>query len=120
MAHVRGGGVLREWGALRSRGVGVRSTASKQGFNTEYTEKALRRDPRVLGVAIRRMAVRQGARFQVLEAADPALAEGFHEFEPRNGFRWTDGNSELPAALFEGFDGPMELVLHVGGTTHYL
>jgi hypothetical protein len=25
----------------------------------------------------------------------------------------------VPQALFDGFDGPSELVLHVGGTTHY-
>ena len=52
--------------------------------------------------------------------ADASLAEGFREFELDNGLRWTDGDAALPEALFEGFDGPMELVLHVGGTTSYL
>jgi hypothetical protein len=83
-------------------------------------ELGLARDPRVLGVAVRRIAVRQGTRFHVLEAADASLAEGFREFELDNGLRWTDGDAALPEALFEGFDGPMELVLHVGGTTSYL
>ncbi|HVC59617.1 MAG TPA: Hint domain-containing protein [Acetobacteraceae bacterium] len=83
-------------------------------------ELGVARDPRVLGVALRRIAVRQGTRFRVMEAADPSLADGFHAFEPDNGLRWTDGDAALPRALFEGFGGPMELVLHVGGTTSYL
>jgi hypothetical protein len=47
------------------------------------------------------------------------LADGFHAFEPSNGLRWTDGNAALPQALFDGFDGPTELVLHLGRTTLY-
>lgn len=54
-----------------------------------------------------------------MNAADALLADSFHEFEPCNGLRWTDGDAALPHALFDGFDGPTELVLHVGGTTHY-
>jgi len=82
-------------------------------------ELGLARDPRVLGVGIRRIAVRQGTRFRVIEATDSALAEGFHAFEPENGLRWTNGNAALSSVLFEGFEGPVELVLHVGCTTHY-
>jgi len=82
-------------------------------------ELGLARDPRVLGVAMRRIALRQGARFRLIEAADPALADGFHAFEPDNGLRWTDGDAGLPMALFEGFGGPMELVLHMGCTARY-
>jgi hypothetical protein len=33
--------------------------------------------------------------------------------------RWTDGDAALPASLFKDFDGPMELVLHVGCTLQY-
>jgi hypothetical protein len=79
----------------------------------------LARDPRVLGVAVRRIALRQGTRFRIIEAADPALIEGFHAYEPENGLRWTNGDARLPTTLFDGFDGPMELVLHVGSTTQY-
>ncbi len=82
-------------------------------------ELGLARDDRVLGVALRRIALRQGTRFRTLEAADTSLSEGFHDFEPANGLRWTDGDAVLPTALFEGFDGPMELVLHIGCTTCY-
>jgi hypothetical protein len=83
-------------------------------------EMGLARDPRTLGVAVRRIALRQGTQFRVMEAADALLAEGFYAFEPDNGLRWTDGNAGLPQALFKGFDGPTELVLHVGCTTQYL
>jgi hypothetical protein len=70
-------------------------------------------------VALRRIALSQGTRFRIIEAADPALTEGFHPFEPADALRWTDGNAALPAALSAGFDGPAELVLHVAGTTRY-
>jgi hypothetical protein len=76
-------------------------------------------DPRLLGVALRRIALRQGTRFHLIEAADAALTEGFYPFEQDNGLRWTDGDAAIAATLFEGFDGPFELVLHVGGTTRY-
>jgi Hint domain len=83
------------------------------------TELGLARDPRMLGVAARRIAVRQRTRFRVIEAADPLLTDGFHRFEPVTGLRWTDGDAGLPMELFEGFDGPVELVLHVGCTAQY-
>ncbi|HVC59311.1 MAG TPA: Hint domain-containing protein [Acetobacteraceae bacterium] len=83
-------------------------------------ELGLARDPRVLGVALRRIAVRRDTRFRVLEAADPLLAQGFHDFEQDNAFRWTDGDAVLPATLFEGFAGPVELMLRLGGTTRYM
>ena len=82
-------------------------------------ELGIMRDPRVLGVAISRLVLRKGARFRIVDAADPRLADGFHGFEPDGGLRWTSGAAALPASLFEGFDGPFELVLQVVGTTHY-
>jgi ELWxxDGT repeat protein len=82
-------------------------------------ELGLARDPRVLGVALKRITLRQGRRLRVTEAADPILAEGFHGYEPANKLRWTDGDARLPAMLFKGFDGPMELLLHVGGAAQY-
>jgi len=90
--------------------------ASRAGVPAEL---GTARDPRTLGVALRRIALRQGTRFRVMEAADAALADGFHPFEADCGLRWTDGDAGLPDALFDGFDGPAELVLHVGCTTQY-
>ncbi len=78
------------------------------------------RDPRALGVALRHMVLRQGARLAVVEAEDARLVRGFHAFEPDVGVRWTDGEGVLPADLFDGLSGPLELELHLGGTTQYL
>jgi hypothetical protein len=47
------------------------------------------------------------------------LTLGFHAFEAGDGLRWTDGDAAIPAGLFGGFDGPMEVVLHLGCTTRY-
>ena len=77
------------------------------------------RDPRQLGVALRKVVLWQGWRLTVMEASDPALGRGFHEFEPAEGLRWTDGDAILPASLFEGFNGPLLLELHVAMTTRY-
>jgi hypothetical protein len=82
-------------------------------------ELGIARDSRELGVALRRVAVHQGRRRHVMEAADPSLRDGFHGFEPDGGLRWTDGDAALPAALFEGAGGPLELVLHVACTARY-
>jgi hypothetical protein len=83
-------------------------------------ELGLARDPRELGVAVTWIALLQGAKFRVIEARDASLAEGFHDFEPDGGLRWTSGDAALPATLFEGFAGPTELVLHVACTTQYV
>ena len=101
---------------LPSRPSSVR-IVSRAGIPAEL---GLARDPRPLGIAVQRIALRQGTRFRVLEAADALLEEGFHVFEPDNGLRWTDGDACVPPVLFDGFDGPTELVLHVGCTTQYV
>ncbi|WP_158929384.1 Hint domain-containing protein [Acidisphaera sp. S103] len=82
-------------------------------------ELGFARDPRCLGIALRRVMLRQGARVRTIDAHDPRLTDGFHAFEADNNLRWTDGDAGLPAALLEGFDGAVELVLHLGGTTRY-
>jgi hypothetical protein len=48
------------------------------------------------------------------------LSQGFHAFEPGTGLRWTDGDAALPAALFDGFAGKVEVVVHLGGTATYV
>jgi hypothetical protein len=82
-------------------------------------ELGLVRDPRRLGVAVRQIRLWQGERLLLLEAADPSLTEGFHEFEPADGLRWTDGNALLPATFLAGVDGPWELEVLTGGATYY-
>jgi T5SS/PEP-CTERM-associated repeat protein len=77
-------------------------------------------DPRCLGVAVRRVVVRQGTRFRVVRGEDPVLAAGFHAFEPATGLRWTDGDAVLPVGLFDGFAGACEVVVHLGGVATYV
>jgi hypothetical protein len=82
-------------------------------------ELGIARDPRPLGIALRRIVLCQGRTLRPIEADDPALVEGFHGFEPAEGHRWTDGEAPLPASLFDGLVGPCELELHVGCTAVY-
>jgi hypothetical protein len=95
----------------------VACIASRAGAPQEL---GLARDPRVLGVAVRRIIVRQGARSRVAEAEDALLTEGFHSFEPANGFRWTDGNAMVPPPLFTGLQGMLEVVLQCAGVARYV
>ena len=83
-------------------------------------ELGLTRDPRVLGIALRSVAVLAGSRHRVIEAADDRLGQGFHGYEQELDIRWTDGDALLPAGLFDGLDGPQELILQVEGTAHYV
>jgi hypothetical protein len=77
-------------------------------------ELGLARDPRVLGVAIRRLILRQGTHFHVMEAEDERLSDGFHAFETDNAWRWTNGGATVPPTLYERLTGPVELVLQIG------
>ena len=79
-------------------------------------ELGLSRDPRVLGVAIRQIVAWRGRFPTVTEADDPRLHDGFHGYEADNGFRWTNGDAELPASVFEGA-GALDLYLR--GDTLY-
>jgi hypothetical protein len=83
-------------------------------------ELGLARDPRVLGVAVRRIDARRGVRLRVIEADDALLDLGFHAFEPDNGFRWTNGDATIPAQTFAGFTDPFVIELTVASTMHYL
>jgi len=83
-------------------------------------EIRLARDPRSLGVALRRLTIRKGTRFRVIETDSPLLTNGFHDYEPDNGFRWTSGDAVVPATLLEGFDGAIDVVLTIASTTRYV
>jgi len=63
-------------------------------------ELGLLRDPRILGVAVRKVAVWQGFRVTLMEAADGRLKTGFHGYELDAGLRWTNGDAVLPLDLF--------------------
>ena len=83
-------------------------------------ELGLARDPRCLGIAVRRLVLRQGSRFRVMEAADKELTGGFHPYDGGNRYRWTDGDATVPVSLLADITGPSELVLHVGETARYI
>jgi hypothetical protein len=59
----------------------------------------------------------EGAQIRTIEAADALLSDGFHEYESDNDIRWTDGDAGAPAGLFEGFAGPLEIAVRLGGRT---
>ncbi len=82
-------------------------------------ELGLARDPRSLGVALRRIVLRSGPGRRVIGADDRRLTDGFHAFEPDDGIRWTDGDGHIPANLVGGLIGPMELSIHLGCETTY-
>jgi hypothetical protein len=81
-------------------------------------ELGVARDPRVLGVAIRRIVLAQPTRECVIEAEE--LTEGYHAFEPDNGIRWTNGDAVVPAKLFTAMNGPGLMMLHLGAGTRYI
>ena len=83
-------------------------------------ELGIARDPRCLGVAVRRIVVRQGTRFHTFEADYPMFTQGFHTFEIDNDVRWTDGAAILPSEIFAGFKGPIALVVQLGGSMQYI
>ncbi len=78
------------------------------------------RDARVLGVAVRRIVMREGRRLRMIEAADTALDNGFHLLEPDNAFCWTDGDALVPTAIFADVYGVCEVGLHIGCTARYV
>lgn len=90
--------------------------ASRSGVPCEL---GFARDPRPLGVALRRLTIRQGRKFWHLDADDERLTAGFHDYEPADDLRWTDGYAELPPEMFARFDRGAQVMLHLGGTTRY-
>jgi hypothetical protein len=80
-------------------------------------ELGVARDPRMLGVAVRRIVLAQAGRQRAFEASNDSLIDGYHAYEPDNDIRWTDGNAELPTSLFAGMGGAGMLMLHLGSAT---
>ena len=83
------------------------------------SELGLTRDPRQLGVALRRMVVWAGQHVRVCEADDGRLGHGFHDYEPDEGLRWTNGDALLPSVLFDGLTRALSLTLYFSGSTSY-
>lgn len=83
-------------------------------------ELGLARDPRQLGVALRQIMVTEAARVRVMDAENEKLTDGFHAFEPKDNFRWTDGDALLPAELFDDLTGPLDVTLHIACLASYV
>jgi len=54
-----------------------------------------------------------------MEASDATLVRGFHQFEPDEGIRWTDGAATVPDVLLANLTGPCTLELILGGASRY-
>jgi hypothetical protein len=80
-------------------------------------ELGFARDPRCLGAALRRVTIQHGAKFMLVDADDGRPTAGFHDYEPAENIRWTDGSAELPIQAFARFDAGAEVVIHLGGAT---
>ena len=76
-------------------------------------------DQRRLGVALRRIVLaRRGAR-QAIGWDDARLTAGFHDPEPLDRHRWTDGEAALPLALLASLRAGATVELHVNGLLPY-
>jgi hypothetical protein len=78
------------------------------------------RDPRMLGVALRRYVLAERSRQRAIEAGDDRLCDGYHAFEPADGLRWTDGDASVPAALFAAMTAAGMLLVHLGAVMQYV
>jgi hypothetical protein len=76
-------------------------------------------DQRRLGVAVRRIVVSEGPGMRIVVAKDTRLIEGFHDFEPAERWRWTNGAATAPASLFADLEGAFTLELQTDSTAHY-
>ena len=92
------------------------SIVSRSGVPAEL---GVARDHRNLGIAVRQVRLWQGAQLTVVDASDPCLTDGFHEFEADNGWRWTDGKANLPAALLAKIERSCDLELEIGCVATY-
>ena len=97
------------------QGFGKIRVVSREGVPAET---GMARDPRSLGVALTQIQIRWGAKIVLVQADDARLVDGFHDFEPDEGLRWTNGDAELPASLFET-SKETELFLETAGLTYY-
>lgn len=82
-------------------------------------ELGLARDPRGLGVALRKIVVWQGRHVTLTGADDPRLCDGFHAYESDGDLRWTDGDAALPVSILGEREGALDLEIQVVSTTHY-
>ncbi len=77
------------------------------------------RDPRDLGVALRRLVLRGEGAELVLGWDSAWLTEGFNGPEPDARSRWTTGDAVVPARALAAFEGALEVDVELGMLTRY-
>ena len=87
--------------------------------DTVPSELGFARDPRSLGVALRKVTLSQGRRLSLIHPDDDRLVDGFHAYEASENIRWTNGDAALPDGAFVNFGKDAIVELHLGGTTTY-
>ena len=83
------------------------------------SELGLARDARQLGIAVRQIRIWKGRHLKVLDAANSELTNGFQNFEPELGIRWTNGSGAIPTNSLPDMDGPFDLEIVLDGQTQY-
>jgi hypothetical protein len=86
---------------------------------TVPSELGFARDPRSLGVALRKVILRQGWRMNLIDPDDDRLVDGFHAYEEGDNIRWTNGDAVLPDGVFANLGAGAIVELHLGGATTY-
>ena len=72
-----------------------------------------------MGVALRKIVLSVDGVQISIDYDAPILCVGYHGPEVSKGFRWTDGDAPLPAALLQAFTGAVGVQLHIGCTARY-
>jgi|SRR5271166_316431 len=83
-------------------------------------ELGLARDPRPLGVALKRIVLREAMWSRAVDASDDRLQRGFHTYEQVSGLRWTDGRADISDILPNSHAVPAVLELHLAAATQYV
>ena len=98
------------WRFVLPRRVGALRIVSRSGIPALM---GLGRDQRRLGVALRRLVLRQPGLTLEVGPDEPRLQVGFHAAEDVNGHRWTDGDALLPPDLTAAMATGGEIALHL-------
>lgn len=80
----------------------------------------LDQDQRRLGIAVRRIVLRNGRRRVGVNWDAACLAEGFHAPEPAERHRWTNGRAAVPPQLVAALRAGATIDLHVGLLDRYV
>ncbi|MDA8252252.1 MAG: Hint domain-containing protein [Rhodospirillales bacterium] len=98
------------WRFVLPHRVGALRLVSRSGIPAQLGQG---RDHRRLGVALRRLVLRQQGLALEIGHDEPRLSVGFHAAEAEHGHRWTDGEALLPPDLTAAMAAGGEITLHL-------